>query len=56
MADRFADVLSTVAPTLPLTFVGPELQTRPLRRTSAASGRSPSAIQCLPTPTESQLE
>ena len=35
MADRFADMLANVAPTLPLTIVGSELQNRPLRRSSA---------------------
>ena len=51
MADSFADMPATVAPTLPLTFVGSELQNRPLRRTSAASGRSPPAVLCLPSDT-----
>ena len=33
MADSFADMPATVAPTLPLTFVDSALQDRPLRRT-----------------------
>ena len=40
MADRFADMPATVAPTLPLTVVSPAISDRSLPRTSSASGRS----------------